>query len=434
MQQPPAAAGLDPLAQVETLRAKLGKLEVALSAIVDPLVWVNQDGRVQWYNSPFRRLVDRPDEAVQGASLFELLPLAAEGRRLGPAEHPATLALQGIPTTDQCYEFAKGGGHVLLEIFGCRVQFSKQEMNAVFAIDDVTQRKAAEAKERELGAAAAASAAAAGRRAEELDTAYRELQSAHSMLIQAEKMAALGQLASGVAHEVKNPLGIIMQGVNFLEGSVGADRDEERQVLQMIKDAVLRSDKIVRDMLNFARQTPLEQRPCDVNAVLRTALALVGRQFSVQHITVVERLDPGVPSLVLDQNQIQQVFLNILINALQAMPQGGTLTLSTRSVACQALPEAAARRLAALCRPEERPVLCQVQDTGMGIPPAKLARAFEPFFTTKPVGQGTGLGLAVSRSIIEKHHGAMWLDSVERQGTTVSVALPVLPAAAGVVR
>ena len=421
-------AGIEPMAltqQVEELRAKLGRLEVGLSAIVDPLVWVDPDGRVQWYNAPFRRLVDQPDAVVTGANLLDLLPLAANGACLSPDRHPVSLALNGHPTTGDCYEFSKGDRRMVLEIFGARVQFSKHELNAVFAIHDVTQRKDAQAKERELAAAAAASADAARKRAAELDTAYRELRSAHNMLIQAEKMAAIGQLASGVAHEVKNPLGIILQGVNYLETTIPADRAEDRQVLQMIKEAVLRSDKIVRDMLHFARQQPLEQKPCDINAVVRTALALVGKQFTVHNIAVVEELDPRLPQVVLDENQIQQVLLNLLINSLQAMPQGGTITLSTRMAnGGRLLPDVEQRFTAAL-RPQERALVCQVRDTGQGMSPERQGRAFEPFFTTKPAGQGTGLGLAISRSIIEKHRGAIWLDSVERQGTTVSIALPV---------
>ena len=414
----------EPLAQqVEGLRARLGRLEVALSAIVDPLVWVDADGRVQWYNAPFRRLTDRPDAAVQGVSLLDVLPLSADGRRLAPEAHPVRLALRGHPTTDICYELERTGGRVMLEIFGVRVQF-KQELNAVFAIHDVTGRKAAEAKERELAAAAASSAESARKRAAELDTAYRELQSTQSMLVQAEKMAAIGQLASGVAHEVKNPLGIIMQGVNFLESTLAQDRGDDRQVLQIIKEAVLRSDKIVRDMLNFARQTPLEQVACDLNGVLRTALELVGKQFTLQNVRVIERLDAGLPRTPLDANQIQQVLLNVLINALQAMPQGGSLTLSTSVVTRQALPREPAQRLPGV-PPHQRLLLCQVQDTGMGMSHDKLARTFEPFFTTKPAGQGTGLGLAISRSIIEKHRGAIWLESVERQGTTACIALPI---------
>ena len=391
-----STAGTEPLAQqVEALRAKLGRLEVALSAIVDPLVWVDAEGRVQWYNAPFRRLTDRPDAAVQGASLLDLLPLSAGGCRLAPEAHPVRLALQGHPTTNACYELERAGGRVRLEIFGVRVQFSKQELNAVFAIHDVTERKAAEAKERELAAAAAGAAESARKRAAELDIAYRDLQSTQSMLVQAEKMAAIGQLASGVAHEVKNPLGIIMQGVNFLESTLAQDRVDDRQVLQIIKEAVL-----------------------------RTALELVGKQFTLQNVRVVERLDAGLPRTPLDANQIQQVLLNVLINALQAMPQGGSLTLSTSVVTRQALPREPAQRLPGV-PPHQRLLLCQVQDTGAGMSHDKLARTFEPFFTTKPAGQGTGLGLAISRSIIEKHRGAIWLESVERQGTTVCIALPI---------
>lgn len=411
--------------QLDELRAKLGKLEVALSAIVDPIVWIDLEGRVQWYNAPFRRLVERQDAEVVGAKLVELLPLAEQGKPLPPEAHPLNRAMNGQPNAFGSYEFTKGDQRLVLEVFAVRVRFSKHEMSTVVAIHDITERKQAEEKERRLADAAADSAVAARKRAEELDKAYKELQNTQSMLVQAEKMAAVGQLASGIAHEVKNPLGIILQGVNYLEQEIGSDRKDHYDVLQMIKEAVVRSDKIIRDLLNFSRQAPLQFQPCDLNTILRTSLELVGKQLALHNIKVTERLAAELPVVTVDENQMKQVFINVILNSLQAMPRGGELTLRTRRAAVTELSEGMASRARQLFHREEAAALCEVEDTGMGIPQDKLGKVFDPFFTTKPAGQGTGLGLAITRSIVEKHRGVIAIESEEGRGATVLVALPV---------
>ena len=417
--------GVETATTLEGLRTKLGQLEVALSAIVDALVWIDGEGRIQWCNAPFQRLVSHQGREVLGARLVELLPLEEEGRPLPLKAHPVTLALNGQPNAVGSFEFRKADQRVVLEVFAARVQFNRYETSTVVAIRDITERRQAEEKEQQLAAEAAASAAAERKRAAELATAYKELKSTQTMLVQAEKMAAIGQLASGVAHEVKNPLGIILQGVNYLEGEITPERKEAAEVLQMIKEAVMRADKIVRDLLNFSRQTPLEPKACDITQIIRASLGLIERQLTLSNVRVTEAFADGLPPVVIDENQMKQVFINILLNALQAMPQGGVLTLRTSTRAPECLPQGLVRRALETFRAGEAALLCEVDDTGVGLPTDKLQRAFDPFFTTKPAGEGTGLGLAISRSIVEKHRGAIAMASEEGRGTTVSIALPI---------
>ena len=412
-------------ATLEGLRTKLGQLEVALSAIVDALVWIDEEGRVQWCNAPFRRLVDQSEHEVLGAKLVEFLPLEEQGKPLPLKAHPVHLALSGQPNAVGSFEFRKADQRVVLEVFAARVQFNRQEMSTVVAIRDITERRQAEEKEKRLAAEAADAAAAARKRAAELDQAYTELKSTQTMLVQAEKMAAIGQLASGVAHEVKNPLGIILQGVNYLEGEITPDRKEACEVLQMIKEAVMRSDKIVRDLLNFSRQAPLEPKACDINQVIRASLGLVERQLTLNNVRVTEAFAEGLSPVVIDENQMTQVFINVLLNSLQAMPQVGELVLRTSTRAPENLPQGIVRRALEAFKAGEAALLCEVADTGAGIPKDKLSKVFDPFFTTKPAGQGTGLGLAITRSIVEKHRGAIAMASDEGRGTTVSIALPL---------
>lgn len=415
---------VETLPQVEELRAKLGKLETALSAIVDALAWIDEDGRVQWFSAPFRRLVARQDQDITGVRLTDILPLELGGRRLHHEAHPVTLALQGQPNAIGHYEFQKGDRRMVLEFFAARVQFSKHEISTVVAIRDITQRKQAEETEKRLAAAAEASAAEARKRAEELAQAYHELQNTQAMLIQAEKMAAVGQLASGIAHEVKNPLGIILQGVNYLEMELRPEQAQLGDVLRMIKEAVHRSDKIVRDLLNFSRQAPLEAKPCDLNQIMATSIDLVEKQLLLKNITITKEFAAELPAAVVDDNQMKQVFINTMINALQAMPDGGSLTLKTFAQRLTDVRPGVGRRADDRLRPGMLTVVCEVTDTGVGIPKEHLSRVFDPFFTTRPAGEGTGLGLAITRSIVERHRGLIEMASVEGRGTTVTVTLP----------
>lgn len=188
----------------------------------------------------------------------------------------------------------------------------------------------------------------------------------------------------------------------------------------------MRSDRIVRDLLNFSRQRPLEPKPCDIAQVIRDSLGLVEKQLALQNIAVRQAFADGLPPVVIDENQMKQVFINVILNALQAMPKGGELTLRTAAAAPESLPVELARRALMTWRPGEAAVRCDVADTGVGIPADQVQKAFEPFFTTKPAGQGTGLGLAISRSIVEKHRGGISLASHEGRGTTVTIVLPIV--------
>lgn len=407
------------------LRTKLEKIELALSAIIDAIVWTDDAGRIQWFSSPFRRLVGKPDTEIVGASLTDLLPLEDNGRQLTPAQHPVARALAGQPNAIGSYEFRKPERTLILEILAARVQVSRQERSTVVSIRDVTARKQAEEQVKQLAAAATASAESERRRAAELDRAYRELKETQNMLVQAEKMAAIGQLASGIAHEVKNPLGIILQGVNFLEEEISQEQAQQVEVLKMIKEAVRRSDKIVRDLLKFSRQAPVEAQPCDLAAVMAEALTLVEQQLVLKNITVVREFAAGLPAVMLDDNQMKQVFINIIMNAIHAMPQGGALTLRARRQVLEERQRGVGRRATDVFHPGQVVVVGEVVDTGCGIPAESLAKVFEPFFTTKPAGEGTGLGLAITRSIIERHRGLIDIDSRVGHGTTMRIVLPL---------
>jgi two-component system NtrC family sensor kinase len=225
-------------------------------------------------------------------------------------------------------------------------------------------------------------------------------------VMESERLAMVGQLAAGVAHEINNPLtGIVTYSQLLLEKAPG--EGSTRSSLQKIVTQANRCRKIVRGLLDFSRQSKPDERPCNVNTVLQECLALVANQALFQNIDVVRNLAENLPPVPMDPSQIQQVFLNLIINAAEATTGPGRLTLTTRMASSGKSVEVA------------------FADTGCGIRQEDLERIFEPFFTTKGTRRGTGLGLAISYGIVKEHHGTIAVQSEVGKGTTFVVSLPL---------
>lgn len=238
---------------------------------------------------------------------------------------------------------------------------------------------------------------------------YRDISESERLqqeLIQQEKMAAIGMLAGGIAHEINNPLGGILAFTQLLirdctgESAMKGDLEE-------IERAAVRCKKIVSDLLDFSRLSkPKDRQWLDVNPLLEKLFPFLKMEFKSWNIDLVTDLDASIPKAFGSANQLQQVFLNLITNACHAMPKGGTLTVKTQ-----------------ISR-DKSSVVVRIVDTGVGIPKANLAKIFDPFFTTKEPGKGTGLGLSVSYRIIKEHKGSIVVDSELGRGTTFSVELP----------
>ena len=242
---------------------------------------------------------------------------------------------------------------------------------------------------------------------QELSHSLEQLKQAQAQLIQSAKLAAVGQLAAGVAHEINNPLTTIAGFSELLLGDLPPD-SAMRSDLTLIRREAQRARDVVRRLLDFARQTGPHSEPADMNDVVRETVTLMRNAAATKHARVVEDYGRDIPWPRLDVNQFKQVVLNLLNNAMQAMPKGGVLTVTTE-----------------ICN-RDRPGVClHVTDTGLGIPAENMERIFDPFFTTKPTGEGTGLGLAVSYGIVREHGGKIEVRSVLNQGTTFTVWLPV---------
>ena len=235
-----------------------------------------------------------------------------------------------------------------------------------------------------------------------------EAGNARSQVARADRLASVGQLVAGVAHELNNPLTGVLSFAHMLRRDVPDDSTAAEDIGEII-EAATRCRQIVRSLLDFSRQSEPRKQPCDLRRVLKDAISLVRNQALVKSIRTVEEIDSQPLPVFADPNQIGQVAVNLACNALDAMTDGGTLTIRTR----RDEQEGAAR------------IEFEVEDTGCGIPEDALDRVFDPFFTTKPAGKGTGLGLAVAYGIVEQHGGCMRVKSHVGHGTKVTVRLPV---------
>ena len=232
---------------------------------------------------------------------------------------------------------------------------------------------------------------------------HAELQRTQIQLIEAAKAESIGRLATGVAHEVKNPLMTLSLGVDYFLSRKPENLDQA-QLVQDMKEAVLRASNVINVLLDYARPRPLQPTSEDIHNVIENSLALVRHQLNKQRVTVFREFDTTLPSLLLDRTRIEHVFVNLFLNAVQAMPPGGTLivrTFASTPFWSDSDPPAG--------------VIVEVDDTGHGIMPENVGKLFDPFFTTKPPGQGTGLGLTIARKIMEIHGGSIRLDN-QRQG------------------
>ena len=221
-------------------------------------------------------------------------------------------------------------------------------------------------------------------------------------LAQQGKMASLGILSSGVAHEINNPLGVILGYAGYLEGKLSPD-DPNYKYIHEIKRESKRCKKIVQDLLSYARTPRPTLEETDVNVLLEQIVDFAANHTDMYHVSVLKRLAPGLPLIMVDGDQMRQVAINLILNAGAAMNKGGELVVST-SLA-------------------DEYVDITFSDDGSGIPPENLEKIFEPFFTTKT--KGTGLGLAITKQIIEQHHGKISIESEIGKGTTVVIRLPV---------
>ena len=331
---------------------------------------LNLDGKVVRWNRAMEGLYRKKKDEVLGSRLDEIFPEAfLEALRgslvLGRNEEIANIYKLHLP----CHDGRALRVNVSVAPFKVG---SGERCGTIVIVDDVTVRMGLE----------------------------EQLQ--HS-----EKMASIGILAAGVAHEVNTPLTGISSYTQMLRQQIKND-DPRSALLEKIEKQTFRAAKIVNNLLNFSRSSKAEFENLDTNKVLLDVLSLLEHQLERGRIKVRKELN-DLPLVRGNENRLQQVFFNLILNARDAMPKGGWLTLATRA--------------------EDDAVVVEVRDTGHGIKPEHVRRIYDPFFTTKGIGRGTGLGLSISFGIVQEHGGAIFVESVPGQGTTFQVALPSLAAA-----
>lgn len=365
----------------EEARRERDRLNLILANAADPIVVTDLDGAVVLMNAPAERLFQPPPAAsperlatayvANDAKLnffLSQLGLEAAARRQGEVQLVD-------PDTDQS---------LIMSVTATEVRDELGQVTAVVSVlHDLTQV-------REL-----------------------ERRTVEQQLFESEKLAAVGRLAATVAHEINNPLEAIKNALYLLVSRTPED-DPNRKFIELASKETNRISSVIRQMLGFYRPVAV-MSPTQVNTVVEEAIALLERQLRQRGITLRRDLDPGLPLVPASADQLKQVFLNLFLNAQDAMPGGGTLHVTTRL----------SRESDSEFLPPDRSVLVQVQDSGAGISEENLRHIFEPFFSTKSEQRGTGLGLWVSQGIVHQHGGQMKVRSRPGRGTMFTIALPI---------
>ncbi|HVO34787.1 MAG TPA: ATP-binding protein [Gemmatimonadales bacterium] len=345
--------------------------EATFDAISEGMALVDDGAVIRRANTAFAAIVGRPVTAVVGAHLCHLL--FGEHLALAQLMHATAGGAQRAPLVRRSESLGR-----VLRIVAASVARAVDGASAVVVVEDISEQQMLEAQ-----------------------------------LIQSEKMAAVGTLVSGVAHELNNPLTSIAGLSEFLlEQPPGAEL--ERRHLQVISEEAARAGRIVRDLLTFSRKGPAERAAVDLGDVVQRTVQLMAYEMKHRGVTVVTRVAPGLPAVMGDRYQLQQVVLNLLSNSAHV--------LST-------LPPGRPRQVEVAVAAEGSRVVLRVIDTGPGLTPEVKAQMFSPFFTTKAPGEGTGLGLFVSYGIAEAHRGTLTAESRPGEGATLILNLPAADAA-----
>jgi PAS domain S-box-containing protein len=355
-------------AQAEELRELKDYNENILESLDSGIVVLGLDGQITSWNRAMEALYGLRREEVRGRPLGEVFP----DKFMDALRGTLDLGNQGeIAHIYKLHLAASDGRALMVNVSVAPFQTGPAEHGGtILILDDVTAR------------------------------ARLEEQLQHT-----EKMASVGLLAAGVAHEVNTPLAGISSYTQLLRGQI-EEPDTRNELLDKIEKQSFRAAKIINNLLNFSRSSGTEFEEVDVNKALVDVLSLVEHQFSGSRIRVRKELATDLPPVRGNENRLQQVFFNLILNARDAMPRGGWLTLVSYA--------------------DTDTVVVEVKDTGHGIRREHVRRIYDPFFTTKGIGRGTGLGLSVSYGIVQELGGAIFVDSTPGQGTRFQVALPAL--------
>lgn len=372
-----------------------------LATMADALLVLDREGVVRVVNQAACRLLEGAEEELIGASLAQV-----RGGLLSSSDLERLFQTGAVPWGQTLTYRSRRHGPMALWLSASVIQDrDHRPLAAVCIVRDVTTQRQAEQQLRRTHEALLQREGALREALSALEQSHAELKAAQWQLVEAEKMESIGRLAAGVAHEVKNPLAVLLMGTQLMAKHLPDHDGRAAEILREMETAVRRADTVVRGLLDVSASRGVALQEASLNVIIQQALALVHPLSAAARITVRTELGE-LPGLRLDRQRMEQVLVNLFMNAIQAMPRGGTLAVTTA-----AAPGGS--------------VIAEVRDTGAGIPEAALAKVFDPFFTTKPPGQGTGLGLTVCRHLVELHGGTIQIMNRPGGGCSVTLQLPV---------
>ena len=353
-----------------------------LNALPDQVYVKDTQSRFVFVNTATARFMKLPATELMGKTDYDFFPRSLAADFFAEEKKLLTSGLPLVNRESCITDSPSGLRWELTTKVALRDDSGK--IVGLFGINcDITERKLAQEQLLCLNADLARSQV-------ELLATYDNLKRAQAQLIQAEKRESIGRLAAGIAHEVRNPLAILSMGLGYLEDSLPPNPPVTATVLGNMRDAILCADAIICELLDFSSPRLLDLTDEDLSKLSDRSLVLVRHELSRRRIEVGCEFAPGLPAQHVDRIRIKEVFVNLFMNAIDAMPDGGRLTVRT------------------FCD-KTGAVAAEVSDTGHGIAVEHLGKVFDPFFTTKPVGIGTGMGLAVAKSIMTQHGGNLTL-------------------------
>jgi PAS domain S-box-containing protein len=399
----------------EALRRSEERYRLLTENTRDLISLLDRRGRVLYASPSSQELLGYTPEELRARGLLAVIH---------PDDHDTAINAFRLAMSDRSSRPAelrcqhRSGDWLIVESVGSWIQGDDGGPHqAVVVFRDVTERRLAEQELKQANVELEARERDLLDALSELKRSHEALQAAHMQLIQAEKMESVGRLAAGVAHEVKNPLTVILMGIEYLGKHLQSD-EEVVSILQDMDDAVKRANTVIRGLLDFSTPGTLDVKLEKLSDVIEKSLWLVKHEFSRVQVVVHKEVAPDLPLLRLDRNKIEQVLVNIFLNAIHAMPEGGSLTVRAGLRDLSELGRSGRRLDAA---GGEKIVAIEVEDTGTGIPEEKLAKIFDPFFTTKAPGKGTGLGLTVIQKIVEMHGGTISIHNRPEGGVRVTI-------------
>ncbi len=383
---------LEDITERKEMEDMLRESQYQQKAILDnipDIAWLkNEDGRFIAVNGPFAKACGRAPEDVVSRTDFDVWPVDFANKY--SSDDKEVMETKKRRYIEEKVK-QKSGEEIWVETIKTPIFDENGVVVGTAGIArDITARKNAE---------------------EALEEAYKKLKETQQELIQSEKLSAIGRLSSAFAHEVKNPLGIIFGGTEYLESELIESKEDIKLTIQKIKESVLRADNIVRSLMQFARPSDMSIEKIDPNGLIKETVALLDNKTRLSDIALKMELESGL-LIEADKNQIHQVIFNIFVNALEATPKGGEIMIQTYKI----IPKSGER---ASC-------VIEIMDKGIGISKENIGRIFEPFFTTKKEMKGVGLGLYTSKMIVEKFKGNIIVESDQWKWTKVIIYLPLV--------